>query len=354
MDVCIATPETWHALFAGGWQGDAGLRAVIVGGSATAELATRVAKATAGVWMLFGDPAVAPVITCGALDAASDTLHQGLTLAQGEAWILDVHGEPAPIGAAGDLVVGGRLLAVPFGQRARAARRHGDARLVRTGYRGRWLSGGRLQVLDRDDRRVRCHGMDMQPGALEAIALREPGVVRAVAVPRQEPGGLARVELHVVAAPGRRPDATAVRAALAASLPAWALPEHVHVLDTLPTLATGEPDLAALAVHDDAAMAAPDDTTTPRTETERLLAGIWQELLGTRRIRTSDNFFDVGGHSLLAVDMAQRVQTLSGVQLNLLDVANGTLGTLAAEMAVAPRVAATHRRGLFSRLMGRP
>jgi len=354
MDLCIATPETWQALLAGGWQGDAGLRAVIVGGSATAELTTRVAKATAGVWMLFGDPAVAPVITCGALDAAADTLHQGLTLAHGEAWILDVQGEPASIGAAGDLAVGGRLLAMPFGQRARAARRHGEAGLVRTGYRGRWLSGGRLQVLDRDDRRLRCHGMDVQPGALEAIALREPGVVRAIAVPRHEQGGIARVELHVVAAPGRRPDAAAVRTALVASLPAWAMPDHVHVLDTLPTLATGEPDLAALAVHDDAAMAAPDDTTTPHTETERLLAGIWQELLGTRRIRTSDNFFDVGGHSLLAVDMAQRVHTLSGVQLNLLDVANGTLGTLAAEMAVTPRVATTHRRGLFSRLMGRP
>ncbi len=74
------------------------------------------------------------------------------------------------------------------------------------------------------------------------------------------------------------------------------------------------------------------------------------------RIRTSDNFFDVGGHSLLAVDMAVRVQKLTGVQLNLLDIANGTLGTLAAELAVATPAATTtpaKRGGLLSRLLGR-
>ncbi|WP_456969715.1 phosphopantetheine-binding protein [Luteibacter sp. HA06] len=123
----------------------------------------------------------------------------------------------------------------------------------------------------------------------------------------------------------------------------------------MPLLATGEPDIAALPLPAEQRSAnGTPNSNEPHTESERLLASVWQELLGMCRIRTSDNFFDVGGHSLLAVDMAMRVQKLTGVQLNLLDIANGTLGTLAADLALAPPAAATaSKRGLFSRLIGR-
>jgi acyl carrier protein len=77
-------------------------------------------------------------------------------------------------------------------------------------------------------------------------------------------------------------------------------------------------------------------TMQPKTPNEKLLAGIWCQLLGVAQVRTSDNFFDIGGHSLLAVDMVARVQRELGASLNLLDVANSTLGTLAAELAHAP------------------
>ncbi|HTM27758.1 MAG TPA: phosphopantetheine-binding protein, partial [Rhodanobacter sp.] len=74
---------------------------------------------------------------------------------------------------------------------------------------------------------------------------------------------------------------------------------------------------------------------SPKSPAEQLLVRIWAELLGAVEIRATDNFFDIGGHSLMAVDMATRVQNETGVQLNLLDIANGTLGTLAAELSAA-------------------
>ncbi|MET0256503.1 MAG: phosphopantetheine-binding protein, partial [Luteibacter sp.] len=246
--------------------------------------------------------------------------------------------------------------ALPFGQRALADRQPADGRLARTGYRGRWLADGQLQVLDRADRRVRRHGLDIEPAAIEALTLAQPGIVRAIAVPRRDRAGLMRIDVYALTAPGCSPDPDALRAALAGSLPAWSMPGHVVMLDALPLLPTGEPDIAALPIPDDRLPGAGEASDSePRTESERLLASVWQELLGLCRIRTSDNFFDVGGHSLLAVDMAQRVQKLSGVQLNLLDIANGTLGTLAAELAVALPASPppTARRGLFSRLLGR-
>ena len=87
---------------------------------------------------------------------------------------------------------------------------------------------------------------------------------------------------------------------------------------------------------------------------EEKLAAIWKSLLSLESVRTGDNFFDVGGHSLLAVDMATRVQQETGVRLNLLDIANGTLGTLAAEIAAAPppsvKPAKSSRGGLLGLL----
>ncbi|MGA7436942.1 MAG: phosphopantetheine-binding protein, partial [Luteibacter sp.] len=140
-------------------------------------------------------------------------------------------------------------------------------------------------------------------------------------------------------------------------LPAWSMPAHLILLDAMPLLLTGEPDVEALPLPEErAAFADADaDTTEPRTESERLLASVWFELLGMNRIRTSDNFFDVGGHSLLAVDMAQRVQKLTGIQMNLLDIANGTLGTLAADLAVAKPSSPppAKRSGLLGKLFGR-
>jgi amino acid adenylation domain-containing protein len=355
LDHFIATPETWHDLIQQGWAGDVGLHAVVLGGTPTPEMAADLAARSAGLWTLFGDASSAPVATCGRVERAIDALHEGRPIANSEIWMLDDDGEPCPIGATGEVAIAGRGLAMPFGTRALADRQPGDDRLVRTGYRGRWLADGQVQVLDRDDRRIRRHGLDVEPAAIEALLLAQPGIVRALAVPRTGRAGDRRIDAYAVAAPGCQPDVDGLRAALASFLPTWSMPSHLILLDALPLLTTGEPDIAALPLPaEHTARGGVDTSCDPATESERLLATVWQELLGMCRVRTSDNFFDVGGHSLLAVDMAMRVQKLTGVQLNLLDIANGTLGTLAADLALAPPAApSTARRGLFSRLLGR-
>ncbi|NII54937.1 non-ribosomal peptide synthetase [Luteibacter sp. SG786] len=355
LDTFIATPETWQALLDAGWQGDDRLRAVVAGGTPGPDMAARIAAGASSLWTLFGDTTTAPAATCGRVEHVADALHAGKPLPHTQVWILDENGEPCPIGATGEIAVAGHTHAVPSGQRASERPPAGQG-VLRTGYRGRWLPGGQLQVLDRSDRRLRRQGMDVEPAAIESLLLAQPGIVRALAVLRTDHAGLPRIDAYAVAAPGAIADAEGLHAALAEALPSWAMPSHLAVLDALPLLITGEPDLAALplpAERQSAAMSV--ESTQPRSESERLLASVWTELLGMSRVRTSDNFFDVGGHSLLAVDMALRVQKLTGVQLNLLDIANGTLGTLAAELANAPPAPArtAAKRGLLGRLLGR-
>jgi hypothetical protein len=145
-------------------------------------------------------------------------------------------------------------------------------------------------------------------------------------------------------------------AALAEVLPAHEVPRRLILLDALPLMVNGMVDLAALPVPaepsgDDEI----DSATQPKTANEQLLAALWTELLNLVRIRTSDNFFDIGGHSLMAVDMAARVQRQTGMSLNLLDIANGTLGTLAAGLSEgAPQASQPAKRGsLLRNLFGR-
>jgi hypothetical protein len=195
--------------------------------------------------------------------------------------------------------------------------------------------------------------MDIEPAAIETALLARPGIVKALAVARHDTAGTVRVDAYVVGAPGIPVDAAQLRAALADTLPSWAMPTHLAALEAFPLLPHGEIDTDALPLPAPVGTDAVDHDLTPRTDQERLLASVWQELLGMPRVRTSDNFFDVGGHSLLAVDMATRVHKLTGIPMNLLDIANGTLGTLAADLAATPPAASTKPRGFFGRLLHR-
>ncbi len=138
----------------------------------TPDMAGRIVAATAELWTLFGDATSAPVATCGRVERVADALHEGRPVTHAEIWVLDDDSEPCPIGATGEVAIAGRTLATPFGQRANAERQPGDGRLLRTGYRGRWLADGQLQLLDRDDRRVRRHGLDVEPAAIETLLAR--------------------------------------------------------------------------------------------------------------------------------------------------------------------------------------
>ncbi|WP_114238540.1 non-ribosomal peptide synthetase [Dyella sp. C9] len=335
--VMFAPNTAWRALLAAGWEGSPTLRAVCVGGTPSPELATRLAARSASLWNLFGSDDHAVVATLGRIERPAEGVHSGRPLGANVAWVLDAQQRPCPVGAIGEIHLAGDALNLPFGQRAAGeATRHihpvDTGAVLPTGFFGRWLPDGQVQELGRIDRRVHVAGHEVSPAAIEAQLLRQPGVAHAVAVARLDSEGDAQVDAYAVARPGATLDREQLRTALEQTLAAHALPKHLVLLDALPMLADGTVDLAALPLPgghgDDLAELA----VQPRTAGEQLLAGLWRELLHISQVRTSDNFFDIGGHSLLAVEMATRVQKETGVRLNLLDIANGSLGTLAAEL----------------------
>ncbi|WP_243040998.1 non-ribosomal peptide synthetase [Dyella sedimenti] len=338
--VMFATPPQWQSLLAAGWQGRHSLKAVCTGGMPSPALATALSERCAGVWSLFGADESASALAVGRIDRPAECVHSGHPLGGAGAWVLDAQQRPCPAGAIGEIHVDGATLSQPFGQRSALdlvrAGETSAAPLRATGFRGRRLADGQLQPLGRYDRRVRVHGHEVDPATVEAALLAQSGVTQAVAVARASAEGDVQLAAYAVAGDGGDATRERLHAALARVLAAHAMPRHLTLLGELPRLPDGSVDLAALpppgAQADDLAELA----VQPKTSGEQLLAGIWRELLHLSQVRTSDNFFDIGGHSLLAVEMAARVQRDTGVRLNLLDIANGTLATLAAELAEAP------------------
>jgi amino acid adenylation domain-containing protein len=335
--VILASPDHWHGMLAAGWTGQADCKAVCMGDAPSIDLAVQLAAGCAGFWNTFGSVDCAPVATCGRIDRPADSLHCGKPLANTAAWVLDEHDRVCPIGAIGEICLRGDGLCNPFGARATASVQPSTSVWVRTGYRGRWLVGGQLQAIGHLDRHVNLHGQEIDLAGIEAKLTTLPGVGRAVAVARTHRSEGVHIDAYVEPLAGMAPDTGTLVEQLARLLPPRELPRHLTVMQSLPRLPDGEIDLDALPTAregaDDASSAA---LMQARTPDEKLLATIWCQLLGIAQVRTSDNFFDIGGHSLLAVEMAARVQRETGKALNLLEVANSTLGTLAAELSQAP------------------
>ena len=232
------------------------------------------------------------------------------------AWVLDGDLNPLPDGVAGELYLGGEGLARGYhGRPGLTAERFvpdpfgaAGGRLYRSGDRVRRRPDGVFEYLGRVDHQVKIRGFRIEPGEVEARLAAHPAVREALVVVRAGPGG---PQLVGYVAGGAEP--AALRAHLKAGLPDYMVPAHIVVLDRLPVNANGKLDRAALPEPRwDAAGRLP-----PRTPTERRLAQLWADVLAVDDIGVHDNFFEIGGHSLLGIRLTARMQEELGTSLDL-------------------------------------
>ncbi len=341
--VILAADDVWQSMLLAGLAEMPDARAVCAGGIVKPGVAFQIAKSCGQVWNALVSTEAGIIATCGRIDRPPDGFHSGRPLANTIVRVLDAQQCLCPIGADGEVYVGGDACGRPFGVRAETDSPwatpdpYSDdphARLVCTSIRGRWLANGNLEAIAHTDRRVCIRGQDVDVSAIEARILAQPDVVQAVVVGRESDAQGGRLVAYFAIAPGSKLDAESLRAALDTKLTSCEMPTHLVLLDALPLLPDGTVNLAALPrpSHLGEGAQTSMDADQPKTASERLLADVWREMLNIPTIAATDNFFDLGGHSLLATAMVTRVEQQSGVRLNLLRVANGTLRALAAEL----------------------
>ncbi|HEY0082166.1 MAG TPA: amino acid adenylation domain-containing protein, partial [Pyrinomonadaceae bacterium] len=252
----------------------------------------------------------------------------GRALSNTQIHILDAQLNPAPIGIAGELYVGGDGLARGYLNRpALTAERFvpdsfspsPGQRLYRTGDLARFLPDGSIDYLGRGDQQVKLRGYRIELGEIEAVLAAHPAVREAIVVARDETGADRRLVAYLVpaAAAAARPTPAVLRAHLRERLPDYMVPSAFVLLDALPLTPNGKVDRRALPAPD-APTGTPDSGyVAPRTPTEEVLCGIWTEVLGTPRVGIDDDFFELGGHSLLATQVVSRVREALQVEVPL-------------------------------------
>jgi amino acid adenylation domain-containing protein len=312
------------------------LRLVIVGGETLPPALVRAWEEAPGgpVRLVNGYGPTETVVTATVFEATDgDSAGWGAGVPIGRAvggratYVLDAHGEPAPVGVPGELFVGGAALARGYvGRPELTADRFvpdgfgsvPGARLYRTGDRARWRADGVLEFLGRVDHQVKVRGIRIEPGEVEAALRERAGVREAVVVVREEGTGEKRLVACVVAEDGAEVSAAGLRAHLRARLPEHLVPGAYEVLERLPLTASGKVDRRALSVPRAAERA---EYAAPRTEMEELLCQLWLDLLGSargtrnERVGVHDNFFELGGNSLLATQVVARIRQELGIEV---------------------------------------
>ncbi|MGZ6029742.1 MAG: non-ribosomal peptide synthetase, partial [Myxococcaceae bacterium] len=241
----------------------------------------------------------------------------GSPIANTQVYLLDSQMLPVPVGVPGELFIGGEGLARGYLSRPdlTAERfvphpfsREPGARLYRTGDLARWRQDGVLEFLGRLDNQVKVRGFRIELAEVEGALLRHPSVREAVAVVREDSPGHKRLVAYVVVHEGQQADTSLLRALLKQTLPEYMVPSAFVAMEALPLNSSAKVDRKALPAPDTSGAERQSAYVAPRDELEQRLAGIWAQVLGIQQVGVDDNFFALGGDSIISLQVVARAR----------------------------------------------
>ncbi|WP_129649574.1 non-ribosomal peptide synthetase family protein [Peristeroidobacter agariperforans] len=243
-------------------------------------------------------------------------------------YLLDRCRNPTPLGVTGEIYVGGAGVARGYLNRPELTQERfvthavypgNIARLYKTGDLARWREDGQIEYLGRNDHQVKIRGFRIELGEIEAQIARHPQVKEAVVIAQEDSRGEKRLIAYVVPESNMQLRSDELRTHLRAGLPDYMLPGAFVCLERLPMTLNGKLDTRALPAPDFAGEGA-RPYEPPQGEIEQRLAQIWQELLGLQQVGRQDNFFETGGHSMLAIKALSRTNEMLGCALRVVDI----------------------------------
>ncbi|HTL59970.1 MAG TPA: amino acid adenylation domain-containing protein [Candidatus Limnocylindrales bacterium] len=314
----------------------------LAGEPLSTELVDQIYQQTAAckVYDLYG-PTETTTYSTGSLrqSGAAPTIGQPLTNEQ--VYLVDKHLQPVPIGMPGELCIGGIGLAREYLNQPELTKEKfiphpfkNSGRLYRTGDLARWRTDGYLEFLGRLDHQVKIRGFRIELGEIESVLRKVDGVREAIVLAREDRPGDKYLTAYIVSQSKESARIDSVRSVLEQRLPHYMVPSAFVFLDQLPLTPNGKIDRKALPAPDPDVRKTDRSIVPPRNETEQRLVAVWKEVLRLDSIGISDNFFEIGGHSLLAAQVVGRVRENFGIELPLLALFDApTISALSEAMA---------------------
>jgi amino acid adenylation domain-containing protein len=331
------------------------LRTVISAGESCSEALAAEWSAGRAFFNAYG-PTEATVCGTVAKYSAGERLTIGRPIDNARAYILDRQMRPAPVGVAGELHIGGAGVARGYLNRPELNAANfivdpftGSGRLYKSGDLARYLADGRIEFLGRIDAQVKIRGHRIEPGEIEARLEAHPQVLQCAVVVREQQVGEAQLVAWFVPR-GGAPESSELRAFVAGALPAYMIPDVFAAVDELPVNTSGKIDRRALT---NLAPRTERRHVPPRDRLEQDLSRVWEDVLGVRGVGVTDDFFELGGNSLLTLKLMRGIRAATGCMLPLTAIyqagtieqmAHALRGTGEAERRT-PRVIPLERRG---------
>lgn len=267
----------------------------------------------------------------------------GRPIANTQIYILDRRLQSAPIGIPGELCIGGAGVARGYLNRPGLTAEkfipspfdgEPGVRLYKTGDLARYLPDGNIEFLGRIDRQIKIRGFRIEPREIETVLKQHPAVQQAVVTACKDTLGVKSLAVYVVATPELALTITELRHFLGGKLPNYMVPSAFVMLDALPLTPNGKIDQRALPTPSDYRPELREAFVAPQTEIERTIAAVWQETLKMQEIGVNDNFFDLGGHSLLLISVHTALQKILNQDITLLELFKyPTVGSLAKRLS---------------------
>ena len=344
-----ATPTTWRLLLDTQWRPSSGFTVLCGGEALPSDLSAKLLATGVNLWNLYGPTettiwSAVQQIHHAADPALSPNEAVGPPIRNTQIYILDAYGQALPAGIAGELCIAGDGLARGYVGRpdltalAYQPNPYSDqrgARLYRTGDLAREKEDGTYEFLGRIDNQVKLRGYRIELGDIEQCLREQPGIREAVVILREDTPGDKRLIAYVVSQKNTPLVPETLRKAVRASLPEYMVPAHIVVLESIPVTPNGKINRKAFPKPEPMLTATPSKPSLPSNALESGLLEIWQDVLQKENIGIHDNFFDLGGHSILLTRVFERIastftETLETHKLELVSLFQyPTIATLA-------------------------
>ncbi len=357
-----ATPSTWRLLLEAGWRGSPTFKALIGGEALPLDLAQTLRERCDALWNMYGPTETTVWSTCWQVELPIERISIGRPIANTWVRILDEQGQVCAVGVPGEICIGGSGVTTGYLHRPELTAERfiadpaiANGRLYRTGDRGRWCDDGLLEHLGRMDSQVKVRGHRIELGEIEANLASHPQVAQAVVIVREDKPGDVRLVAYLIGRDGQA-SAPDLRTHLRLTLPDYMLPQHFVPIERMPLLPNGKVDRKGLPAPSETVAAAPHRLQQPLSDIEQGVAQVWQDILGVSDIRATDNFFDLGGHSLIAMRAVMEMEKRLSIRVAVRRLVFESLAQVAAtpvEAAPAAGDEESARPGLLSRVFGR-